>query len=357
MNILLVELYYTGSHKQWLDGIENYSSHQYTLLSLRGKYWKWRMSGGAISLAKQMDALSVVPELIICSDMLDLALFKALLSSSYSEVPLWVYFHENQLTYPFQSYQEKDRHYGFINYTSALVADRVLFNSNYHRDVFIQSLHAFLKVLPDERNLQNVAYIESKSFVLPLGLDMEMGTVSIRSGKPVFLWNHRWEYDKNPELFFETLYKMKEGGVDFRLNVLGESFASVLPIFEEAREKLSDRIDHWGFVASREKYLEIVSKSNILLVTSSQDFFGGSVVEAISAGCYPVLPHRLAYPEIIPFEKYFYSTSDQMLKLVLQVIKAKSYLVPNAALINYVKRYSWQNCISEYNSLFATVIK
>ena len=28
--------------------------------------------------------------------------------------------------------------------------------------------------------------------------------------KPLILWNHRWEYDKNPTDFFKVLYKMQE---------------------------------------------------------------------------------------------------------------------------------------------------
>ena len=40
------------------------------------------------------------------------------------------------------------KHYGFINYSSALAADQVLFNSNYHKDSFIEELKLFLKKIP-----------------------------------------------------------------------------------------------------------------------------------------------------------------------------------------------------------------
>ena len=28
--------------------------------------------------------------------------------------------------------------------------------------------------------------------------------------EPLILWNHRWEYDKNPEPFFQSLFRLKD---------------------------------------------------------------------------------------------------------------------------------------------------
>jgi len=351
MNILIVEPYYAGSHKQWVDGLMKYSDHQCVLISLRGKYWKWRMSGGAISLANQFLELNYKPDLILCSDMLDLVLFKSLLNDSCN-TPFWIYFHENQLTYPFQDKKAEDRHYGFINYTSALVADKVLFNSDYHRQTFLTAVKRFLKILPDERNLENVKLIKSKSSVLHLGLELSEVVGSQKGDLPVFLWNHRWEYDKNPELFFETLFKLKDLGYPFRLNVLGESFADAPEIFEIARVELSDQIDHWGYIDSKEGYNEILRKSNIVLVTSNQDFFGISVVEAIASGCYPILPSRLAFPEIIPFEEFFYCQDELIVDQVKNVLDTQSFLLSKPVLLEFVTRYHWQNCIHQYDAVF-----
>ena len=58
INILLIEPYYTGSHKNWADELQKYSSHNIKLLTLSGSFWKWRMHGGAITLAKKFDKLN-----------------------------------------------------------------------------------------------------------------------------------------------------------------------------------------------------------------------------------------------------------------------------------------------------------
>ncbi|HIO73068.1 MAG TPA: DUF3524 domain-containing protein, partial [Flavobacteriales bacterium] len=70
------------------------------LLTLSGHYWKWRMHGGAISLAAKYNDLDHDFDLILVTDMLDLSTFQALTRTKTHNIPFAVYFHENQLTYP-----------------------------------------------------------------------------------------------------------------------------------------------------------------------------------------------------------------------------------------------------------------
>ncbi len=41
------------------------------------------------------------------------------------------------------------------------------------------------------------------------------------------VWPHRWEHDKNPEEFFNALFKLHEMEIDFRLHVIGEQFSEI----------------------------------------------------------------------------------------------------------------------------------
>ena len=67
MKILILEPYFTGSHKQWALGYKKYSKHEVKILSMKGQFWKWRMHGGAVTLAKQFKNKNYKPDLILSS--------------------------------------------------------------------------------------------------------------------------------------------------------------------------------------------------------------------------------------------------------------------------------------------------
>lgn len=304
MRIWLVEPYYAGSHKAWVDGYEEQSRHDVVRLTLPGRFWKWRMQGGALTLARRAERLDGGPDLILASDMLNLPVFLAMAPRQCASVPVAVYFHENQLTYPLGPRQKRDLHYAFINLVTALRADAVLFNSEYHRGAFLDELPRLLKHFPDYNSLWVVDAIRSKARVLSLGLDLERFRFqrprSATAGRPLILWNHRWEYDKDPETFFQAAYALVDEGLDFGLLVLGESFRVQPAEFLEARKRLEDRIVHFGYVEDEAKYASLLWRADIVVSTAIHEFFGAAVVEACACDCFPVLPRRLSYPELIP---------------------------------------------------------
>ena len=155
MKILIIEPYFTGSHKAWVNSFKKNSSHSIKVITMKGQFWKWRMHGGAITLAKEFNSINFLPDLIIATDMLDLPNFISLTRNKISGIPIILYFHENQITYPWSKedrdhLKNRDKHYGFINYASALSADCNLFNSKFHMDSFIKELPKFLKQFPDQ---------------------------------------------------------------------------------------------------------------------------------------------------------------------------------------------------------------
>ena len=359
--ILLVEPFFTGSHRQWAEGLKKYSRHTIEILSLKGRHWKWRMYGGAVALAAAFNKLNYHPDLLLVTDMLDLTTFLALTRRKSNGIPTALYFHENQITYPWSPTDAdvplgRDNQYGFINYTSALAADVVFFNSLFHKKSFLNALPRFLGQFPDHKCTDNVDKIKTKSRVLPLGVDLERfdkyKTTPEKNEIPVLLWNHRWEYDKNPGAFFKALFYLKSKNINFKLIVLGEEYKSSPPIFADAKKKLAERIIHFGFANTFEQYARLLWQADILPVTSRQDFFGGSVVEAIYCGCFPLLPKRLAYPEHLPAALHrtcFYENEKLFCKILEQQIKAfhRGQIFDGAQ--QYVKKYDWQEIISTYD--------
>ena len=96
MKILLLEPYFTGSHKSWAEGYQSNSAHEIKIISLPGQFWKWRMHGGAITIAKEFLQSDFHPDLILATDMLDLTSFISLTRKRTSHIPTVLYFHENQ---------------------------------------------------------------------------------------------------------------------------------------------------------------------------------------------------------------------------------------------------------------------
>jgi glycosyltransferase involved in cell wall biosynthesis len=304
VRVWLVEPYYTGSHRAWADGYRAHSRHDVRLLTMPGRFWKWRMQGGAVTLARRAQALDEVPDVILASDMLNLPAFLALAGEALAGVPVALYFHENQLTYPLQPGEKRDLHYGFINFGSALRADRVLFNSRYHLEAFFDELPRLLKHFPDYTELWAVEALRGKAQVLPLGLELARfdahWPARAAAGPARLVWNHRWEYDKDPETFFRAVHALVREGLDFRLILLGESFRNQPDEFLEARQALPDYIEHFGYAPDVATYARLLWQADLVVSTAIHEFFGAAVVEACYCGCYPILPNRLAYPELIP---------------------------------------------------------
>ena len=304
MRILLLEPYCGGSHRAWAEGYAAHSRHDVTTLALPARFWKWRMQGGAVTLAEQARALPARPDLILASDMVNLPAFLGLARDVLVGVPAVLYCHENQLTYLFPPGQKRDLTYGMINWLSMLAAERVLFNSQYHLEEWFEELPRLLKHFPDYGHVQRIAEVRARAHVLPVGCDLRRfdllpAACSPLPAPPLILWNQRWEYDKDPQTFFRALYALAEEGVDFRVALAGKSYRQSAPEFEEARERLGARVVHFGYAGARE-YGALLCQADVVVSTALHEFFGVAVVEAIYCGCFPILPRRLVYPELVP---------------------------------------------------------
>jgi len=335
------------------------------ILKMGGAYWKWRMHGGAVTLARRFMASDAAPDVIVATDMLDLTTFQALTRSRTAGTRMAVYFHENQLSYPWSPTdrdvaQKRDKHYGFINYASAMAADAVYFNSQYHMDSFIEEVERLLKHFPDHNETGSVELLKEKSEVLRLGLDLARfdsvggGSADIHDGEPLIVWNHRWEYDKNPDLFFNALRTLAGRGVRFQVAVLGENFSQVPVVFLKARDALGDKVVQFGYAEDFESYARWLHDADVLPVTSYQDFFGAGVAEAVYCGCRPLLPDRLAYPELIP-EKHraavFYNEKDDFIERLGSMLTGPMQPAEDE-LRSAMLRYDWRTVAVEYDRVF-----
>jgi len=363
MRICLLEPYYTGSHSAWVNGYAAHSEHEVTPLALTGQFWKWRMHGGAVTLARLFRERAIEADLLLASDMLDLSTFLALTRDLTHDTPAAYYMHENQLTYPMRPAEKRDLHYGFINYASMLCAKRVYFNSQYHLVSWFEELPRLLKHFPDYNELPTIAMLRERSEVLPLGLSLskldQYRPRAARIGPALILWNHRWEYDKNPGEFLQALYELAERGLDFRVALLGEAFVRVPPEFEEARQRLGDRIVQFGYVDSFADYARWLWQADIVVSTAIHDFFGSAVVEAMYCDCLPILPWRLTYPQFVPQplrSRCLYRDHREMLALLAQAVEQPA-ATRTTSLRASVAGYDWAVLSPEYDRRLGSLLR
>jgi glycosyltransferase involved in cell wall biosynthesis len=382
LRVLIAEPYDAGSHAAWLRGLQAHSRHTIETITLPGRFWKWRMHGGALTLSRLLrERGTPAPDVLLASDMLDVAAFVSLARSSLAGTAIGLYFHENQLAYPTPRAEpewdasrrrraaRRDEHYPFINLTSALCADRVFWNSAHNRDSFLEALPAFLGRFPDFREPGAAAAVAQRSEVLPLGLELRALRPAAQArlpGPPRIVWNHRWEHDKDPETFFEVVGVLAEEGLAFELIVLGERFVREPPVFARAKKALGARIRHWGFVDSRADYAAWLQQGDIVVSTARHEFFGAAMCEAVACGCLPLAPRRLSYPEVFArsmHEQVLYDDEQDLARRLRLLLDDPATVEPiethplKAALAAAVARYDWSNMAPRYDAALTSLAR
>jgi glycosyltransferase involved in cell wall biosynthesis len=349
LNILLVEPYLAGSHRSWALGYAASARHDVRLVSHPGRWWKWRMRGSALTLAHSLAGLEGwQPDLILVTDMVDLAQFRRFARPFVGEVPTALYFHESQLTYPPPNGSDSDLSYALTNWLSAYAADHVFFNSMYHLDVFFDSLPRLLRNFPDLTHEHLIEEVAARSEVLPVGVDLSwVRQRPAPEGPPRILWNHRWDHDKDPDSFADAVGRLIEAKLNFELVLLGPRPPHPPPALTRIRDIAASRIVHDG-KAPLDLYRQLLASCEVVVSTALQEFFGVSVVEAIAAGARPVLPDRLSYPSLIPDEYHndvLYGDGG----LVDSLMAALADPTPPPGLQSEMGRYSWERLAPIYD--------
>lgn len=347
--VLIVEPFFGGSHKQLIDFLLPclQSKYHVKVATLPDKKWHWRARTSALYFAQTISS-DFEADILFCSSVLNLAELVAL-RPDLSRATKIIYFHENQLVYPVQVKKERDFQYGYNQILSALVADKVVFNSKFNQNSFLVNIGSHFKLQPDFRPKHVETQIQPKSVVIhfPVAPPPSLSLTEKADGEEEtekvlhIVWPHRWEHDKNPEAFFNVLFQLQEADCRFKVSVLGQAFSDIPDCFDAAQKRLGpSRIAHWGYQDDKQSYWQALADAHVAVSTANHEFFGVSMVEAAMSGCMPLAPNRLAYPEVFPKECLF-STDQQLFK------KLRSYCrYPDAA------KKDWANLGGSFNSNF-----
>ena len=416
LRILFLEPFDAGSHRAFARGWAARSRHRITLAALPGRFWKWRLRGAAFAFAERIGGRLEAFDAVVATSLMNAAEFAA---AARLRIPLIVYAHENQLSYPRPPGEPLDHGLALASLASAAAADAVVFNSAFHREAFSRGLDEWMARFPELAPARTARAIRRRSVVTPPGIDWEglaplahrgRGTAvadgedllvvrldravpgpgrkkaapghrrarqslhgwsresSVRGDVeaddrqahgPLVLWNHRWEFDKNAPAFFWALEQVERRGRKFRLALLGENTQFVPKPFLEARTHFRERIVRYGYVPSDAAYRAWLGRADLVVSTARQENFGLSVAEAVAAGAFPLLPARLSYPGLLP-ERFhsdclYHSQHDLVRRLDRLLARPDLLAKDRLARSRAMRRYDWSQVVPRLDALIDRV--
>lgn len=305
LRVLAVEPWLGGSHERFLASWRARSRHAVTVLGLPARSWKWRMEAAAHTLARRA-AEGPRPDAILTSDFVDVARFRGFLPTAWAGVPIALYFHENQLTYPTQLGEpedEPDLTHGFANALSCAAADVVAFNSRFHLDQFRGAVEELFARLPRPSPAGEVCAALDAARVVPVGVELDEIPLGPgpELGAPLrVVFNHRFEHDKDPVAFLRAVLEgRRRSRREVEVVLLGETYRRAPEGAEDLIARLGRAVVHRGFAPDRREYARWLGSADVVVSTARHEFYGVAVIEAVAAGCSPLAPRRLAYPEVL----------------------------------------------------------
>lgn len=97
-------------------------------------------------------------------------------------------------------------------------------------------------------------------------------------------------------------------------------------------------------------------RSDIIVSTALQEYFGFAVAEAIYCYTLPLLPNRLSYPEILPPQfhaQFLYSHNEDLYaKLAHLLANYRKLDETRMELVQAFAKFDWKNRIAEFDALF-----
>lgn len=314
--ILVLSAYDAESHKLWRANLSDVLPNaEITHLVLPARHFAWRIRGNPLSWYQCPELNENTYDACIATSMVDVASLRGFGFPAMA-CPVVVYFHENQFAYPASGNQKFSDDPKVVQLYSALAADVVCFNSQYNRDSFLLGAEKWMRRMPDHVQPEAiVSKIKAKAQVLPVPLKLsdEVDNTSNKNATRInVVWNHRWEYDKGPHRLLAFLQHLPEH-LPLEFHIVGQSFRKIPEEMEHVKSLLEERgwMGAWGYQQDIQEYQHILQSSDFVLSTSEHDFQGLAIIEAVAAGCIPILPHRLVYPEFFN-QAYLYPSHQDV---------------------------------------------
>ena len=320
-----------------------------------GRAARWRLRHAGMTFADRVGELVTSGErydAVFSTGLCSLSDFRAAAPPSIRNLPHVLYMHENQAAYPVSEAVDRrtidrDAHLAFTNLGSVMAADRVLWNSRYNLESFVEEMEIILRRAPESVSREWTTRLAERSCVAwppiepvnveggilhnpdtgdyPEPTDGERTVVRVA-------WPHRWEHDKGCDELLNLIEEhLDDETFDFRWTILGDRYERMPAAMHAILDRHQASLDHAGFIPDRAGYLKALAGCDWVTSTARHEFFGIAVTEAMLAGCLPWLPNRLSYPELIPEEYRGMNPWNAPSDLGAVRTKLRSHLEPSRA--------------------------
>lgn len=165
---------------------------------------------------------------------------------------------------------------------------------------------------------------------------------SLHKSKTV-VFPHRYDFEKNPDVFCDVVEKFGGIGVNFVLTTGRKTLTGTANYLKAQSLESKGKLKIYSGL-SKMDYYNLLLNSMIVFSSAKQDTIGNAILEAITLGCTPVVNTGVSYEEFLPY-KYLYTDGcvDEACDLILKYINKPSNAYSN------IKRYdkSIDNMIKE----------
>ncbi len=351
-NVLVLEPWYQGSHRSWVEGWRSNSKHTIDVVTGSDSGWRRSLVTAPSRFAEAINETSQPIDALVASTPIDLATLLGLLDRSKYRPPTLLYMHESQIGYPAGPKGGQAYRAMITDWNSIMSADKVVVATQFHADLLLEHMPSFADDLVEGFGTKTRSVLEDLH-VVPVGVETSGLHPKVLSGPIRVLWNHRWSHDKNPGEFVHAMTILAAEGHQFELYALGEVERSGEKSYRRLQAQLPERIRVSG-TQTKEIYRQALCSSDLVVSTAQHEFFGLAIAEAIAAGARPVLPDRLAYPEIIPenlSSQFLYQGSlEEALRSTLTQSRDEIHRYRYATL-EHISRFSWSKVAPKYDLL------
>lgn len=310
------------------------------------------------------------PDVVVATDMVDLAsylgLCRSIVPGGLGNAATVLYLHENQFTQPASPNgvgASRGRHLAWNNWRSLVAADHVWSNSQWQLDSMLAALRRLLEDAPDgAEQLPVLESLRNRCSVQPVGCDLTdllaerrddprdgVATTRETTEVPLVLWNHRWSHDKGLETAVRSLRTLADEGIGFEVAVVGEDDHHDPSRGESMLAPIADRIVSRGWLPLTD-YRRLLVGADVVVACPLQENFGISAVEAVAAGCVPVVPDDLSFPETIDEPALRYPSGRLTTRLREVLSDLDGYRALTGPCRGRLARFDWPTVAAAYDS-------